>query len=74
MNDTATIKLTDAQRAGLRYFVALADNNLKALRTMRRPDPRVVAALAAKGLIQVVGHNYGAIYHATDAGRTALLQ
>lgn len=67
--------LTTAQKSGMAYFAALTlgrDEKRRALASLSHPDPRTIEALLKKGLIQVVGHNYGPLYGLTAAGRQTL--
>lgn len=72
------MKMTDAQTKGLKFFAAklIADKAERkaASRFLLYPDPRTIESLCNKGLIQVVGHNYGALFGITEAGRAALAQ
>lgn len=61
--------LTDKQRAVLAYFRSLAD---KQPRTAPNLDPRVLAGLRRRGLLEHVAGYYGGQHRITDAGRKAL--
>lgn len=60
------LKLTAPQRRTLTKATAHKEGHLVGA------DPRVVAALLDRGLIEVYGHFFGALYRVTDTGREAL--
>lgn len=72
------MKLTAPQTSGLAYFAALRITDKaerKAARaTMRHPDPRVIAALVAGGLLEQIGFSYGPLWGLSSAGVTAAAQ
>lgn len=64
------LKLTEKQIEGLIYHAAFGNMPAADWRAMRIrcPDPRVIEALADKGMIVRVGWNYGPIFRATELG------
>lgn len=67
-----TTKLTDAQKNGLRYYLAVETktNRIGKFKSrFKHPDPRVIEALSNKGFLAVDGYYYGPIWKLTDAGR-----
>ena len=70
------MNLTDPQKNGLRYFLAVETqtNLVKVTRSTSRsryhhPDPRVIARLNDLALIKVAGYHYGPLWVLTEAGR-----
>ena len=61
--------LTNTQRLVLEFFRAKAD---KTERTAPDLDPRVLAGLRRRGLLEHVAGHYGGEHHITEAGRAAL--